>query len=90
MKYFKTLLLVLTVTTSVFVANAQKVAHINSEELIAAMPETKAMKDELSKLHKTLITITKLKKPNFVLNTKNTEKKLVLKPIAKTKYANKN
>ncbi len=50
MKYFKTLLLVLTLTTSAFVANAQKVAHINSEELVAAMPETKAMKDELSKI----------------------------------------
>jgi len=50
MKYFKTLLLAITLTTGMFVANAQKVAHINSEELVAAMPETKAMQDELAKM----------------------------------------
>jgi outer membrane protein len=50
MKQFKKLLFafVLVASTS-FVANAQN-AHINSEELIAAMPETKAMGEELKKL----------------------------------------
>ena len=50
MKYLKTLLLAITLTTGMFVANAQKVAHINSEELVAAMPETKAMQDDLAKM----------------------------------------
>jgi outer membrane protein len=50
MKYLKTLLLAITLTTTAFVANAQKIAHINSEELVAAMPETKAMQDELAKM----------------------------------------
>ena len=50
MKYLKTLLLAITLTTGMFVANAQKIAHINSEELVAAMPETKAMQDELAKM----------------------------------------
>lgn len=50
MKYLKTLLLAITLTTGMFVANAQKIAHINSEELIAAMPESKAMQDDLAKM----------------------------------------
>ncbi len=50
MKYLKTLLLAITLTTGVFVANAQKIAHINSEELVSAMPESKAMQDELAKM----------------------------------------
>ncbi|HFS67298.1 MAG TPA: OmpH family outer membrane protein [Flavobacteriia bacterium] len=50
MKYLKTLLLAITLSTGMFVANAQKIAHINSEELVAAMPETKAMQDDLSKM----------------------------------------
>ncbi len=50
MKYLKTLLLAITLTTGMFVANAQKIAHINSEELVAAMPQTKAMQDELAKM----------------------------------------
>ncbi len=50
MKYLKTLLLAITLTTGMVVANAQKVAHINSEELVTAMPESKAMETELSKM----------------------------------------
>jgi outer membrane protein len=50
MKYLKTLLLAITLSTGMFVANAQKIAHINSEELVAAMPESKAMETELAKM----------------------------------------
>lgn len=50
MKYLKTLLLAITLTTGMFVANAQKIAHINSEELVSAMPESKAMQDDLAKM----------------------------------------
>ena len=54
MKHLKTLLL-----SAIFiiglgsVANAQKIAHINSDQLLAEMPETKALKAELERLQKT-------------------------------------
>jgi len=54
MKHFKTLLLVAIFTIGLgSVANAQKVAHINTDLLLSEMPETKALKAELEKLQKT-------------------------------------
>ncbi|OSY86851.1 membrane protein [Tenacibaculum holothuriorum] len=54
MKQFKTLLLVAIFTIGLGgVANAQKIAHINTDKLLAAMPATKAMKTDLEKLNKT-------------------------------------
>ena len=54
MKHFKTLLLVAIFTIGLSgVANAQKTAHINTDKLLAEMPETKALKAELEKLQKT-------------------------------------
>ncbi len=35
------------------ISNAQKIAHINAEKLVANMPETKALKTEMEKLQKT-------------------------------------
>lgn len=49
MKHLKTFLLALTLTVGMFASNAQ-VAHINSEELVQAMPETIAMGEELKKV----------------------------------------
>jgi len=49
-KSLKTLLLVVFLTTAAFTTNAQKVAHINSEQLVQAMPETVAMGEELKKI----------------------------------------
>jgi len=58
MKHLKTLVLavaILIVSTNIM--NAQtKVAHINTQELIAAMPETKIAQAELDKLRKTYET----------------------------------
>ena len=54
MKHFKTLLLVAIFTIGLgSVASAQKVAHINTDKLLAEMPATKSMKAELEKLNKT-------------------------------------
>ncbi len=54
MKHFKTLLLVAIFTIGLGgVASAQKIAHINTDKLLAEMPATKAMKAELEKLNKT-------------------------------------
>ena len=47
--------LILTIGTS-SVLTAQEVAHINSQELIAAMPEMKAAQSQLEKLRKTYDT----------------------------------
>jgi len=54
MKQFRTLL-VLAIFALGFtqVGQAQKVAHINTEQLIASLPETKALNVELTKLTKT-------------------------------------
>lgn len=46
MKNIKTILVALVLFTTGFVSQAQ-LAHINSEELVASMPETKAMQEEL-------------------------------------------
>lgn len=55
MKHLKTLVLAAVLLFgSTSIMNAQsKVAHINTQELIAAMPETKAAQAELEKLGKT-------------------------------------
>lgn len=54
MKHLKTLLLVAIFTVGLGgVANAQKIAHINTDKLLAEMPATKAMKADLEKLNKT-------------------------------------
>ncbi|CAM1373162.1 OmpH family outer membrane protein [Tenacibaculum xiamenense] len=54
MKHLKKLLLVAIFTVGLGgVANAQKTAHINTDKLLASMPETKAMQAELEKLKKT-------------------------------------
>lgn len=56
MKQFKTLLLIaifaVGFTTTTIQAQA-KIGHINTDELLSLMPETKAMNDELAKLGQT-------------------------------------
>jgi outer membrane protein len=49
MKNIKQILVAIVLFTTGFVSQAQ-VAHINSEELVAAMPETKAMQDQMKVL----------------------------------------
>jgi len=46
MKKMKTLVIAFVLITTGLVS-AQQVAHINSEELVASMPETKAMQNEM-------------------------------------------
>ena len=53
MKLFKTLFLGIALLAGIHTANAQKIAHINSEQLLMSMPETKAMENELKKLSET-------------------------------------
>ena len=55
MKHFKTILLAaaLCLGTVSFVQAQSKVAHINTAELIQAMPEMKAAQSELEALGKT-------------------------------------
>ena len=55
MKHLKTLLLAATlfIGATGFMSAQSKVAHINTQELIEAMPEMKAAKAELEKLAKT-------------------------------------
>ncbi len=49
MKNIKQILVAIVLFTTGFVSQAQ-VAHINSEELVASMPETKAMQDQMKVL----------------------------------------
>ncbi len=49
MKHFKTYLLIITLITALFTSQAQ-MAHINSEMLVQAMPETIAMSEELKRI----------------------------------------
>ncbi|MGB5262216.1 MAG: OmpH family outer membrane protein, partial [Lutimonas sp.] len=56
MKLFKNLFLGLILVAGLQVANAQKIAHIDSEALLMAMPEAKAMEGELKKLSETYAT----------------------------------
>ncbi len=54
MNVIKTLVLITVFTLGFTTVNAQtKIAHINTEELVAAMPETKALQAKLEKLGKT-------------------------------------
>ena len=51
MKLFKNLLLTSVLFIGAMTVNAQsKVAHINTDELVASMPETKLMQEELKKV----------------------------------------
>lgn len=54
MNVIKTLVLITVFTLGMSSVNAQtKLAHINTEELVSAMPETKALQAKLEKLGKT-------------------------------------
>lgn len=54
MKLFKNLLLTSVLILGAMTVNAQsKVAHINTDELVASMPETKLMQEELKKVVQT-------------------------------------
>ena len=54
MKQFRTLLVIAIFALGFTqVGQAQKVAHINTEQLISSLPETKALNEELQKLTKT-------------------------------------
>ncbi len=54
MNVIKTLVLITVFTLGFTTVNAQsKIAHINTEELVASMPETKALQAKLEKLGKT-------------------------------------
>ncbi len=54
MNTIKTLLLIAVFTIGFTTVNAQsKMAHINTEELVSSMPETKALQAKLEKLGKT-------------------------------------
>jgi len=56
MKHLKKLLIIAVITLGFNQVQAQsKVAHINMQELVSIMPETKKMNDELSRLEKTYI-----------------------------------
>lgn len=56
MKNLKTLLILAVITLGFNQVQAQsKVAHINMQELVKAMPETKQMNDELARLEKTYV-----------------------------------
>ena len=53
MKLFKRLFVTAILLTAFGQIQAQKVAHIDSEQLLVAMPETKAMETELQKVQQT-------------------------------------
>ena len=54
MNVIKTLVLITVLTLGLTPVQAQsKIAHINTEELVASMPETKALQAKLEKLGKT-------------------------------------
>ena len=54
MKHFKTLLVAAVITLGMStMAQAQKVAHINFEEIVSQMPETLKLQEDLEKLGKT-------------------------------------
>jgi outer membrane protein len=53
MKLFRNLFVVMALMTAFNTVQAQEVAHIDSEQLLMAMPETKAMEDELKKVQQT-------------------------------------
>lgn len=53
MRHLKSLLIIAFMTLSIGIAQAQKVAHVNYERVVANMPETRALQDELAKISKT-------------------------------------
>jgi len=53
MKLLRNLIVVFVLFTAFNTIQAQKVAHIDSEQLLMAMPETKAMENELKKVQQT-------------------------------------
>lgn len=53
MRHFKSLILVAIMTLSLGVAQAQKVAHVNLERVVANMPEFRALQTEIAKISKT-------------------------------------
>jgi len=53
MKLFRNLFAAIILFTAFNTVQAQKVAHIDSEQLLMAMPETKAMETELKKVQQT-------------------------------------
>jgi outer membrane protein len=53
MKLFRNLLVVFALMMAFNTVQAQSVAHIDSEQLLMAMPETKAMETELKKVQQT-------------------------------------
>ncbi len=53
MKLLRSLLLGFVLLAGINTANAQKIAHIDSEKLLMSMPEAKAMETELKKLSET-------------------------------------
>lgn len=53
MRHLKSLLIIAFMTLSLGVAQAQKIAHVNYERVIANMPETRALQVELAKISKT-------------------------------------
>ena len=53
MKLFRNLFVAMALMTAFNTGEAQDVAHIDSEQLLMAMPETKAMEDELKKVQQT-------------------------------------
>ncbi len=53
MKLLRNLFVVFVLFTAFNTVQAQKVAHIDSEQLLMAMPETKAMENELKKVQQT-------------------------------------
>lgn len=56
MKHLKTLALAIALIATTSFVNAQKVAHINTQELVQAMPEMKIAQAELEKMAKTYQT----------------------------------
>ena len=53
MKLFRNLFVAMALMLAFNTGQAQGVAHIDSEQLLMAMPETKAMEDELKKVQQT-------------------------------------
>ncbi len=53
MKLFRNLFVAFALFTAFNTAQAQSVAHIDSEQLLMSMPETKAMETELKKVQQT-------------------------------------
>lgn len=53
MRHLKSLVIITFMTLGLGFANAQKVAHVNLERVVANMPETRALQAEIAKIQKT-------------------------------------